>query len=415
MRRIAFWLSLGLIFMIPFELVILIGGSATLTKFIGLAVAGFWAGTVFVTDKIRKPHPTHLLIFLFILWNALSIYWTIDVDLTLNRLITYVQLVGLVYILWDLYLTPARINAGLQAYVLGAHVAIGNTLYNYMAGIGVGGSNNTRFGAANFDANDFALILALGVPIAWHLATSKSKGKVAQVFKLVNYAYIPLALLVILLTASRGGLVSVSVAFFYILGTFTRLRPIARIFIFVTLVGALFALQPFIPQTSIDRISSGRDELGDGNLSGRGAIWGEGLRIFEENPLLGIGSDTFRLANNLDKAPHNTYLAILVELGIIGFVLFMSILAASFYLAIRQSKWDSRLWVTILLVWGLGAFLLTWGHNKPTLLFIGLIIASAKLPQSSNDSSLPSSSHIGQVDWSDSSPVQPNKAISVQR
>jgi hypothetical protein len=37
------------------------------------------------------------------------------------------------------------------------------------------------------------------------------------------------------------------------------------------------------------------------------------------------------------------------------------------------------LWLTILLVWAIGAFSLTWEHRKPTWLFLSLVVVSADL------------------------------------
>jgi len=386
MRTLVFWLSLLFIFTIPFEVVLLVGGSAnsaTFTKFIGLAMAGLWVSTVLVTDKIRQPHPFHVIAFLFVLWNAASIYWTIDIISTLTRLITYVQLTGLVYIIWDMYLTPERLKAGMQSYVLGAYVSTGSTLYNYFSGVSVYTTNGyyDRYAASNFDANELSLILALGVPLAWHLATSKKTNKWDQMFRVINYAYLPIAPLGILLAASRAGLICVSIAFLYVLRSYTRLKFITRILIFFILAGSLFVLQPLIPESSLDRISDGMDEVGSGNFGGRTEVWLQGLNIFIEHPLTGVGSAAFRYATVLDKASHNSFLAISAELGVVGLILFLIICLIVFHSAIHRPKWESRLWLTMLLVWAIGASSLDWAHRKPTLLLMSLIVASANLPK----------------------------------
>jgi hypothetical protein len=45
----------------------------------------------------------------------------------------------------------------------------------------------------------------------------------------------------------------------------------------------------------------------------------------------------------------------------------------------NQPKWDSRFWLTILIVWALGISAISWEHTKPTWLFLSLIICAASL------------------------------------
>jgi hypothetical protein len=75
---------------------------------------------------------------------------------------------------------------------LGAYVAIGSTVATYLAS---GDSGASRFAATGFNENDLGLILALGIPAAWYLATFENKGKTLRMLTIVNYAYIPAATL----------------------------------------------------------------------------------------------------------------------------------------------------------------------------------------------------------------------------
>ena len=121
MRTITYWLSLAMIFIIPWENVVNIQGLGTISRAVGLLLAAFWVLLVVSTNRIRRPLPFHVAVFLFVLWNALSIFWSVNIDSTLKRSGTYLQLGVMVFILWDLFTTPAALRAGFQAYVLGAH------------------------------------------------------------------------------------------------------------------------------------------------------------------------------------------------------------------------------------------------------------------------------------------------------
>ena len=185
MRKVAFLFSLVFIFMIPWEDVVDLPGLGTAAKFSGFVLAAFWIGAVVSSGRFRKPGFFHIMLTLFILWNAVSIYWSSDVFRTATILATWVQLLGFSYILWELYDTRAALSAGLQMYILGAYVAIGNTVYNYFAGITF---YYQRFSATGTNPDGLGAILALGIPVACYLAVSESTNKMSFLFKFINYA-----------------------------------------------------------------------------------------------------------------------------------------------------------------------------------------------------------------------------------
>jgi len=379
MRTIAFTLSLVFIFVIPWEGVVQLPGFGNAAKFIGLAVAAFWVATVVITGRLRKPGPFHIMVWLFVLWNAVSVWWSVDPDGTVAHLVTWVQLLVLAFILWDLYTTRAALSAGLQTYVLGAYVAIGSALANYFSG-NVFYTNYQRFSAGDMNPDGFGFIVALGIPVAWYLASSKSTTKMSDLLKLVNYAYIPAAFLGITLSGTRTALIAAVPGMAFGLASLTRLRLWARVAIFLLLISAVTMLIPHVQTLrSFQRFSTVATELAEGDLNQRTLLWREGLASFAEHPLLGVGSNMYRSVNSLGKVAHNSFLSVLVEVGLIGFVLFGMIVTIAVIQAWNQPKWDKSFWLSLLVVWAIGASALTWEHRKTTWLFLSLLIASAAL------------------------------------
>jgi O-antigen ligase len=376
MRTVAFWLSLLLIFTIPGDSLIEFERFGTISTVVGLLLAAFWIATVVITNRIRKPNPFHIVFALYALWHIASFFWTIDQDRTESKLLTYAQLIGLTYILWDLYTTPEALKAGLQAYVLGAWMSIGSLISHYMTGTT---ETYTRYTAAGFDSNNIGIILALGIPIAWYLITSKRPSIMAHLLTLANYSYIPAAVFGILITGSRAALITTGFAFLYVLGSSRRLKLPARVLICLALVFALYGVYTLIPQGILQRLGTTEASVVNGDLNGRLEIWQAGLDVFEEHPLLGIGSYAFPSAIELNKAPHNTYLSILVEVGIIGFGLFAITIVIIVYNVIGQPNQVRQFWLAILIALAVGILTLNWGHRKQTWLFPSLIVASASL------------------------------------
>ena len=385
MRTITYALSLVFIFMLPWEGAVNfpgLGGKAsnTIAGLMGLGLAAFWFATIVVTGRLRKPGLIHILFLLFVLWNAVSAFWSTNPTRAVAHARTWAQLLVMTLILWDLYTTRTAVLAGLQAYVLGAYVAFGSAAANYLSGK-VFYTYYDRFSSGDTNPDGFGFILALGIPIAWHLAASTNAAQMGRLLKLVNYAYIPVAFLGISLSGTRTALIAAIPAMAFGLASLSHLRLWARIAIFILLTSAILILLPHVQTLrSFQRFSTIGTELTQGDLNNRTNNWREGLATFVEHPLKGVGSGMYRSVNSLGKLAHNSYISVLVELGLIGFVLFGSILM----IAVNQawshpSKWDKSFWLSLLVVWAIGASTLTWEYRKTTWLFLSLIVASAAL------------------------------------
>jgi O-antigen ligase len=377
MRTAALWLSFVLVFTIPWEDAINVAGLGTLTRVIGMLVGAVWLISVVLEGKFRKPHPSHMFMFLFVLWNIVSLFWSIGVKETEQQIETYIQLAFLAWILWDLYLTPKAQRMALEAYILGAYVTIGSTIFNYFTGQTID-AYEQRYAGANVNANDLAITIALALPVAWYLIVSATEQKKSNLLALINYAYVPAALFSIILTSSRTALFAVIPAIVYIVWSTNFLKPFHRTLIYATLVVILLTALPFMPQPNLQRFATTWTSISTGDLGGRGELWDTSIAVFLDHPLLGVGSGSLKTAL-LGAVAHNTFLSVLAELGLIGFTFFVLMLAIVGVHAAGQPKRSSMLWLTVLAIWAVGAFALTWEYRKPTWFFLSQIVISASL------------------------------------
>ena len=376
MRRMVIWLSYFVIFSVPWEDSVLLPGLGSVARLVGIITAGAWLGTVLVRGEFRRPQPFHIAILTYVLWQFASTLWSKNADVSLDRVQTYVQLFILTMLLWDLYVNVTDLRGALQSYVLGGYVAIISTVINFFAQTGFRGQ--ARYAATGFDPNNMGVMLAMGIPLAWYLSTQTSWRRPNPVLQILNYAYIPGAVLAILLSASRTSLLGTVPAAAYMLLTFNRMRLGTRIFVLLILVYALFAIQPLVPQTSFERFAETGDSISSGNLTGRVGIWKQGIEVFTENPIIGVGTGMYRHTIDLKRPSHNVFIGVAAESGIIGITLLLVVFLSAAYNALRHKTiWNSMLWLVILFIWFLGATTLNWEYAKITWIMFSLVACSS--------------------------------------
>lgn len=376
LRKIAFWLSLGLVFVIPFSDVLDIPPFGTLGRLVGLPVMAFWLLTVVATGRLRRPTPILGAAFLFVFWYVLSATWSIDSARTLEVSQTYLQLLALLCIVWDLYTTQRAVLLAFQVYVLGCYVPMWSLVENYRAGIT---EASHRYTATGFNSNLLAMGLALGLPLAWCLVLSpRSRKPGARILRLVTMAYLPIGLFAILLTASRAGFFGGILVLPLMALSLRRFRLQRALAAVVLAVAAGAVVLAWTPETSLQRLAGTGSTIESGDFNTRGPIWHESFLSIAAHPLMGVGGGTHRLAARItQKVAHNFILGLGVEVGLIGLVLFCAILVVAALEVRKLPRWDQWMWLTILGIWLVNTLTHNWEDSKPTWLFLGLAVASA--------------------------------------
>jgi O-antigen ligase len=381
MRRITLWLSWLLMFVVAFENLFQAGALGTMGRVVGLALAGSWLLSVLAVGRTRQPGAMHSLMIGFTLWCAASILWSLSPEASFDQTLTYVQLVLLALIVWDVYETPEHLNAGLQAYLFGAWVCLAQLFHEFLTG-----AAQRRFSVGFFNENTLGFTLALGIPVAWYLtlgggrANGRSGEPWAAPLRLANLAFIPASTLGIALTASRSSMLSALLGFGYMALSMNRMRRGARVLMLVGAAAVVVYGVSLVPKTSLDRLGGTGSAVSEGDWNGRLPIWNEALRMISERPLLGTGVHAFHVAAyETNSAPHNIVLSIFAELGLIGFALFSGILISAGLLALRQPRDAAAFWLTMLGVWLLNALTHNFEDQKVTWLLFGLIAVGARL------------------------------------
>jgi O-antigen ligase len=324
--------------------------------------------------KVRRPNATVILAAVFVLWSSASVLWSIDTARSLQRVVTLVQLFGMLWLITDQANTAARRNALFQAFVLGAGVAGATTVGNFLAGRSLY-VYEERYGAGLFDPNELGLTLSMAIPLAWMLALRG--GSIATVQ--FNRFVIPILAFAALLTASRSALVSLVVALFAIILTATSLRVGQQLVLAIVAPVAAYSAWVMIPMGVMVRLSTVGAEMS--GLNNRADLWRVGYQVFVNSPFAGVGVGAFPTATQstrLDaEVAHNTFVTVAVESGMIGLALFGLLFLTTLSIALHFTGVERRVWLIVILTWVIGASTLSWDYKKPTWLLFGFIAAHA--------------------------------------
>jgi O-antigen ligase len=384
--EIAYAVLWAFVFIIPWEEVGLALGGRPLVDWVGLLAIGIVATRMIVLRRCRKLSPLHLWMLALVAWSALSILWTSDPSSTATRAETYVLLLTMVWLIWETAVAEERIVGLLQAYVLGALIASAGTIYNFLNGHtaaqmreakGVNAWETFRYSMGDFNENDLGLVLALSLPIVFYLLASRRRPLV----KALSWLQLVAGFTSILLTASRGALLAATPALIMFVLIAARLPRRQRYTAPIVGVGLIASSAYLVPQSTWSRIFTLGTELSTGTLTHRTVLWAAGLETFRDHALLGVGAGAYGPSiQKLVDSPlvaHNTFLAVLVELGVVGASLLLALLASILYCAARMRYLERCLWITLLLTWAIGASALSWEYRKPTWLLLALAAAHA--------------------------------------
>jgi O-antigen ligase len=312
--------------------------SITVVKLLGVLLFAAW-----LLRALASGRPLLLpgTLFPTVLLGAavyLSLLVSPDPSAGLLDALRYALYIVFFFLVVQLTETKEDVDRIVRVFVLSATLASVWALYQFIV-LGM-----DRAGGPISDPNDFAFVVACVLPLAAYLISIEPHRRV-----LWTTCFILLAAAV-LGTLSRGALVGLTALAVW--GVATRRLPLggvvlgfAAVLSFVALAFALWA--PLLQ----DRLA-GKGRVADANVASRQALWMGAIRMAADRPLLGVGPGRFGVESrryvrnsplDIDKpVVHNSYLHVLAETGLIGFVAFLAFLGSTWRLLVRGQKIATR-------------------------------------------------------------------------
>jgi len=327
--------------LIPFDTIAVLGQAEkgrTLTWFAGAAAIGILFGVGLVSKRL-KPLPVAAVWWIvFTVWCIVTMVWGLNLKASLAQVPSSLALLGFYLAATSIRYKKNELQAITYLSILGGCVAAAYSAYLFSQGnyyeMGETRASLIVNGRAT---NPDGLAMTLLLPISFAFAYFLSSKRMFR--KAIMLGVIALTCMGLFLTMSRGavlGLVTVIGVYVY------RLKLGRKLVAPLILLSIVLC---FMPSVFFERFVEASQSGG----SGRTNIWKVGLVAFKHYGFFGAGFNNFPFAytkyvnaspkfEGFDRDPHNVYLAIAVEAGIIGLFLFGGAVRNQFKTASRIRK-----------------------------------------------------------------------------
>ncbi|MFI7432023.1 O-antigen ligase family protein [Micromonospora haikouensis] len=315
-------------------------------------------------------------------WAFATVLWSVRPDLSIPSAYLYLSVFAFFLGIRQLVTTWRRLAAVGYAFLAGCLMTVGE-LYSKaaptLASSGRVVDVRTRFTVSAADVNFTAYTLVTGLVVALVL-TVATAGHAPRVVRWLTLATVAPLFWGVLLSGSRGAAIGASLA----LAAFvvSRLGPrwswrgvavAAPVVIVVVSLG-------WVPHSQIARLElGGLYHRSTGDLSGRLDIWPYAASNWADALFTGHGAGVFFKTNPFGIGAHNLLLTLGNDVGLIGALLYLGVIASALWLAARGSLPALRLApvfvVALLPIWLTGE----WMCSMATLLTLALL---SKLPRS---------------------------------
>lgn len=239
----------------------------------------------------------------------------------------WVPFLILLIVLVDLLAGIVDIQVAITAIVVGASISAAGGLYSFLV------LGEPRASGPLPDPNDLALVLVAALPLA--LAMPPRKSVASRIWRW------PVAFIIVVgttATLSRGAAVAFVVLATWAIGR----RFVSRGSLLISAVALIIAASSLwlFAGALVTRAVDQKDFVAQGNINSRAESWAAAMRMLAEHPILGVGPGGARLrfaeaSGDADiaeqlRVTHNMYLEVAAELGLMGFVVFLSIIVVAF-------------------------------------------------------------------------------------
>ena len=373
MKKLLYFFAYALYFFTPFESVSI----APNVSIVKLVSALFLMVAFLTIPKIKIPKNNFFVLFLiYTIITISSVAWSIDRIATIKISIGAILPSFIITLfLYRLVQKKEHLVNIFKSYVFGAIIAGIYALYKFFTGFRFATETTaarvTIFGQ---DQNELAFLLSFGIVSILYLLHFVPMKKFKKILNIISAALLSFG---VLSTGSRTGFIILLAIGFVVLLAYAKKWQIIVITPIIIGLGIIYFR--YLPEVTVNRLLKIPSEIQGVKPITRIIIWQMGWKAFlyERVFYLGTGFGTFPSLMfrhyNWYVAPHNTFLSNFIELGIVGFTVYISmigvLLKKLIFLCKRESIYFSLLLLPLLIA------MMTLGlEGRRWLFFIAILI-----------------------------------------
>ncbi|GIX18213.1 MAG: O-antigen polymerase [Rhodothalassiaceae bacterium] len=275
--------------------------------------------------KYLPRHPLVVLVAFYVGWVGITVIFALEPDLALEGWIDLLKVTALAFA------TAVTLRSRKRLYLLLTLLGISFAYYGVKGGlftILTGGAFRALGAPGSFmeGTNEYATVMLMSLPLMVWLARHAEWWPLRWMFR----ASVPLTVIAILGTQSRGGLVALVA-----MSGFMALRHRRLIILMLLLLVAAPIVWEVMPANWRARMETISEYNKDASFMGRVTMWRAAARSSADHPIFGVGTDGWRHpdfqakyvpAGEKPREWHSIYFGNLGEYGYPGLFLFVCIL-----------------------------------------------------------------------------------------
>lgn len=312
----------------------------------------------------------------FLAWALLGVASSHYPELAWKAWQDQLKIFAIGVLVFNILRTPPRIRMFLISWLaLFALYPVRGTLFNFVFGIQRQGRYAWNYVFAN--ENDLAAFCLLMMSLSLMLARSPDRRWLRRCAAIG----VVVLLLVMLITQSRGGILGLAgFLIMVLLAQKQKLKMLAWVTVAIAIGATVAPSSVWDRVRGLGNLSTSRDMEGvdpEGSAQQRYTIWKVAREMIDDNPIAGIGLGTYSKTHKIyadrrdewriargERDTHSTYLNVMAETGVIGFLIFVAFLVS--VLRTTRKRDD---------VLNLGV-MLRWDLSMPRAGFIGLLVCA---------------------------------------
>ena len=336
------WIPLLFILFIPMSWAVFIVGSVY--RNVTLLLAAILLLAINGTMRLTGKNGNTLVVWsVYVLYTFVALVWSTDFSRSFNNCLGML----LVYVI-ALTFSHAEVNKIAPRYYDVAWILVGVTcvlffLFGSTETINEYTTRGTLVILGNkTDPNEFSGTFCITASVGAYYAMTGKKWWV----RVLNFIAVLFELYVIFAAGSRGALIAAVAAIFVTL--FFGIKPTVKhvvsvtLILLVTVVIVVYAVLPLLSEDVMERFTV-QAILEDGGR-GRSSIWKSGLSTYMSGGpfrlLFGFGYGGVVAEGFYDDTAtmHNQFIQILINYGLVGFLLYLVLLARCFFQLVRHNR-----------------------------------------------------------------------------